>query len=432
MKNAKPTKRCYHEGTLRAYLDDELSGPEHETLTAHLTTCFSCQEQLAELRTHAEQVALRLTPPEPRSDPRTMLQRVYQTAEERGVGQHAAASSHSLVIRYLMILITHLITQWRKTMSSWKHVWTNRYRLLAGVVALCAIALLLALPPVRAAANQLLQVFRVQKVMFVSISPERMEQLQNLDFDEQTLFVGEPEMLEEAGEPQTVATTAEAATLVGYAVHEPSTFPEPSTIVEIMVNDPQTAQFQVNVEASRELLALVGVNDVDLPDALGEQPIVTSIPASVLMRYEGASYDLSLYQSPGPDVSLPEGVDLPILGKAALRLLGMEPAQAEALSREIDWRSTLIFPIPPDIGEISQVTVGDNQGLLIDGEWKGERHGPGHGHGGPGAPAHQSDDDGDTRPHKVLYWHNADRIYVLIGTGAIRNQQLIEVAQSVR
>lgn len=317
-------------------------------------------------------------------------------------------------------------------MSSWKHVWTNRYRLLAGVVALCAIALLLALPPVRAAANQLLQVFRVQKVMFVSISPERMEQLQNLDFDEQTLFVGEPEMLEEAGEPQTVATTAEAATLVGYAVHEPSTFPEPSTIVEIMVNDPQTAQFQVNVEASRELLALVGVNDVDLPDALGEQPIVTSIPASVLMRYEGASYDLSLYQSPGPDVSLPEGVDLPILGKAALRLLGMEPAQAEALSREIDWRSTLIFPIPPDIGEISQVTVGDNQGLLIDGEWKGERHGPGHGHGGPGAPAHQSDDDGDTRPHKVLYWHNADRIYVLIGTGAIRNQQLIEVAQSVR
>jgi hypothetical protein len=330
-------------------------------------------------------------------------------------------------------LITHLITQWRKTMSSWKHVWTNRYRLLAGVVALCAIALLLALPPVRAAANQLLQVFRVQKVMFVSISPERMEQLQNLDFDEQTLFVGEPEMLEEPGEPQTVATTAEAASLAGYAVHEPSDFPEPSTVVEIMVNEPQTAQFQVNVEASRELLALVGVNDVDLPDALGEQPIVTRMSASVLIRYEGESYDLSLYQSPGPDVSLPEGVDLAILGKAVLRLLGMEPAQAEALSREIDWRSTLIFPIPPDIGEISQVTVGDNQGLLIDGEWSEDehRHGPGH---GPGARYHQSNDnnDDDTQSHKVLYWHNADRIYVLVGEGTIRNQQLIEVAQSVR
>ena len=48
-------------------------------------------------------------------------------------------------------------------------------RWLAPVAIVVVAAALLALPPVRAAADQLLQVFRVQTVVFVPVSGERMQ-----------------------------------------------------------------------------------------------------------------------------------------------------------------------------------------------------------------------------------------------------------------
>ena len=49
--------QCWSEGTLRAYLDRELSPDELQQVAAHLTECASCDGRRRELSARAEQVA---------------------------------------------------------------------------------------------------------------------------------------------------------------------------------------------------------------------------------------------------------------------------------------------------------------------------------------------------------------------------------------
>jgi len=277
---------------------------------------------------------------------------------------------------------------------------------MAGVTMIAVALSLLLFPPVRAVADQLLQVSRVRQVVFVPFDPERLAQLENLEFDENTLFVAEPEITNNPAPPRTVATADEATSAAGFVLQQPVDFPTPPSTTEIVVHDRTVAQFQVNVEGSRQLLSLMGVDDVTLPDALGAEPIIADVAPSVSVRYENADYNLTLLQGGSPDVALPDGVELAQLGKAALRLLGMDPARAETLSQSIDWSSTLIFPFPTGISNIRQVSVGDAQGMLVGG------------------------DAGDESRWQ-LYWQRGDRFFMLQGEG-VGESDLLQIAESVR
>jgi hypothetical protein len=291
-------------------------------------------------------------------------------------------------------------------MRTFSHPRPNARRgLFGGLIAIVLLVSLLALPPVRAAADQLLQIFRVQKIMFVPISPERIEQLKQINFDGKTLFVDKPKLINQPAEPRTVASADEAASAVGFPVAQATAFPSPPTATEHVVHDRATMQFQVNVEAARQLIGLLNIDDVTLPDSLGTQPITADVPGFVETRYQGANYHLTLYQGRSPSVTLPDGVDLAKLGKAGLRLLGMDEDQAETLSQQIDWNSTLIFPFPGDIRDIRQVQIGDVEGLLVG--------------GGQGESRWQ------------LYWQSGDRFSMLEGDGRITDAEIVAAAESV-
>lgn len=275
---------------------------------------------------------------------------------------------------------------------------------LIAAVAVVALLSLLALPPVRTAASGLLQIFRVQKVVFVPISRDRMQQLDQLDFDKSSLFVGEPRVLNAPAEPRAVSTSVEAAALVGFNVAQPSALPAPATTTKVMVQDRQTVEAQVNVQGARELLQLMGITDISLPDALGSAPIHADVAPTVLSSYSGPGYEVKLIQGRSPNVTLPPGVDLAQLGKAALRLLGLTTAQAEAMSSQIDWSSTLLFPIPTDVSQLSQITINGNTGMLVN----------------------------SGRNESMVYWQQGDRFFVLQTSGRISEDQLLVLAESVR
>jgi hypothetical protein len=277
------------------------------------------------------------------------------------------------------------------------------------MAAIIVLLSLLAFPPLRAAADQLLGIFRVEKVLFVPTSSDRIRQLQQLNFDKNTLFVAKPRLVNTPAQPREVGSADQATSAAGFAFHQPANFPSAPSSTKIVVRDRSVYQFQVDVESSRRLLALMDVNDVTLPDALGAKPITVDVPPVVEARYHGKDYDLTLYQGRSPTVALPDGVDLAQLGKAALRLLGMEPAQAEALSRQVDWSSTLIFPFPSDIStmEIRQVSVGDAPGLLV-----GDRQ--------------------NRQGQWQLYWQRGDRFYMLQGHGSLAGDDMVAAAESVR
>jgi hypothetical protein len=375
---------CYDEGHLRAYLDGGLPAPERAALAAHLANCAACQDQLDRQRALAALVRSLLPAPPSAPDARAALARLRAAADQTTRSVPASQASNFQRSNFML----------SNTFRS------GRSRsLLAALALVVAVVSLLALPPLRAAADELLSIFRVQKLVFVPVSRERLDQLNKLNFDKDTLFVAKPTVGQSAP-PRTLASAAEAASAVGGAVGQPSVFPSAPLSSEFKVSSPNTMRFQVNVAAARQLLALMGIDDVSIPDALGAAPIAVDVPAFVQAHYHGANYDLTLHEGRSPSVKLPDGVDLSQLGKAALRLLGMPAADAEVASRTINWNNTLLFPFPTDTDNIRQVTVGGENALLVSGGRRGDQH-------------------------RQLYWQHGDTFYMLQASGSLSEVDMI-------
>lgn len=397
---------CYEEGMLRALLDDELEPHVRAMVAEHIEQCQRCRTIYRDLSVQHAHVTRLLAVPVRTPDPQIALARfrAARIQEER----EGAVILPSAVPSYPgKSAIQSTPLQRKERMSTQTNARRNWF---AGIGVLVVMLALLALPPVRAAADQLLQVFRVQTVVFVPVSPERMQQLEELNFDEETLFIAEPEIINDPAEPRTVASAEEASNAIGFTVEQPGQLPSAPTATEFSVTDRTVGQFQVNVEAARQLFTMVGVTDVTLPDALGTQPITVDVPPAVAIHYTGANYDLTLVQGRSPQVTLPDGVDLSQLGRAALRLLGMAPDQADALSQQIDWSSTLLFPFPSDLDNIRQVSINGAPGMLVAG--------------------------GRYENHYQLYWQRGENFYVITAESRGSNDEfvpaLIQAAESVR
>lgn len=378
---------CFDDGRLRAALDGELPAEVQRALQGHLAVCSACRARSVALQALAEQSASLISAPTP--DVSAAFVALRQRIDSEQLALSGSRSLHRQPLR-------------RSILMSSKRVWRPWMGWVAALVALTA---LLVFPPVRAIADQLLNVFRVQNVVFVPVSSERMEQLRQLNIDEQMLFLTPPKQTGGSSEIRPVASLSEAAALVGFTPAQP-TLPRPPSGVEFAVTDRATLEFQVNVETARDVLRLAGVTDVTLPDALGAAPIVADVPPVVSARYSGDGYEIVLMQGTSPQVTLPDGVDMQQLGYAALRLLGMEQRQAAALAAQIDWRTTLVFPFPADITSLRQVSIGGSPGLLMSGQSQGESY-------------------------QSLYWQRGERFYVLSGRG-VSTGTFLEMAEAMR
>jgi hypothetical protein len=374
---------CTDSGLLRAYLDDALPAQQRLEVAAHLAACPSCRAGLAALRVSAEQVSSLLGPPATIPD----MQAAFAGLRRR-IDAQPLPTQRSTAVQ-------------TRSLSQAKRFW------LSAVGAALAIISLLLFPPVRAAADQLLQVFRIRSVVFFPVDPARISQLQELDVDTLTLFAQEPTIMNSPAPPRDVASIDEASLAVGFTVRAPATLPGATSKLRITVRDRTVLALQANVEALRQMLTLTGIDDVTLPDALGNEPITVDVAAWVAQRYAGAGWNMELYQGRSPEVTLPDGVDLADLGRTGLRVLGMSAAEADAVSRQIDWTSTLVVPIPPQIQDVRSVTINGSDGMLI-----GTREAGGQGW--------------------LLYWQEGDRFYIMEAAGAISDTEVLAAANSVR
>jgi anti-sigma factor RsiW len=384
---------CPDDGVLRAHLDRELPSHDAHALARHLADCDRCATRLAELRAMQATASALLHVSATSPDAQAAWQR-FQTIQTRQRAEQVRAVQGR--------------SNFMQTFNRW---WAHPRRpVLAGALTLLLALNLLWLPPVRAAADQLLQVFRVQQVVFLPFSEERANDIDQLETKESP-FV-DIQVADEDWDPQIVSGPAEAEDAIGYPLHQPAVFPIEPTKREFKVRGSNTIQFQVDVPVLREALMLLGINDVTLPDALGEAPVRVDMPAHAVTTYRhddnDTGYSLTLFQGQSPEITLPDGVDIAQLGKAMLRVYGMNPVEAEAMSQQIDWSSTLVVPFPTDLGEESaqQVSVNGANGLLIR--------------------------DNDPSGTQGLYWQDGGRFYVLTGSGVITPDALIAIAESVR
>lgn len=387
--------QCFDTGQLHSYLDGELTRAERAHMQTHIEGCTHCTTALAALRNQAAEVQALLAPAQA-PDLQTALLRMRTTTAIPPAPQ---------------CMFPPPAEPRRSRMFSNSFATGRSRALIATVTALVVVLALLALPPVRAAADNLLSIFRVQKVVFVPIDQARLQQLGDLKLDKSALFVGKP-TAPNSTPPRTVASAEAAAAATGHSVSAPATLPSAPTSTEYTVQNGGQVRFQINLATARQVLSALDIQDVTLPDQLGAGPIVVDVPTFVSTHYRGTNYDLTLRQSASPQVTLPDGVNLAELGRASLRVLGMTPEQAELMSRQINWSNTLLFPFPSDTNNIRQVTVGSDTGLLVTGGPRGTQHG-------------------------VIYWQHGDTMYILEAHSSSAREQeiadlLLHTAESVQ
>lgn len=284
-----------------------------------------------------------------------------------------------------------------------------------GALAVVTVALAFTLPPVRAVAREFLDLFRVQRFAAVPVDPERLDRLRTGGIDLKTLVGDQIEVLDPAQEPEIVESPELASALAGVDVRLPTAPPRDTGLEEVAVVRPGAFRIRIDTAKLGELAALLGVEDARVPASWDGATIEVHAPPAVALRYARGESRFVLVQSPGPEVALPDDLDLAELGALGLQMAGMSAEEAQLFARRIDWRSTLLVPIPAEGGSFREVDVRGRKGLLVTGRQPERATG-----------------DGTTRPGRwrsVLLWADEDRVYAATGPG--HGLEVLEMAESI-
>lgn len=271
-----------------------------------------------------------------------------------------------------------------------------------GAFAAAAAALAFTLPPVRAAAREFLDLFRVQRFAAVPVDPERLARLEQKGMDLKSILGPQLEVLEPPVDPEAVPSTQAAAALAGIDVRLPRLLPEKTTAAGIAIGRPGAFRVRLDVAKLRSLAEALGAGSAEAPDSWDGTTVEVHAPPVVIMTYRRGDGEFVLLQSRGPSVELPAGVDIAQLGELGLQMSGMSAAEARLFARTIDWRSTLLVPIPAAGGNFREVEVRGSKGLMVSSR-------------GTTKAA-----DGSSRPGRwrsVLLWADQDRVYAAAGPG---------------
>ncbi len=261
----------------------------------------------------------------------------------------------------------------------WDKLFTRRLRPVWGVALLALIVVLAAaFPPVRAAANNFLGLFRVEQIAVVEINPANLpDQLgSSATFEE---LLSKNITFEQFGEPSQVSSVEAASMEAGMKVRLPT---KAGGEPELWVHPGSQVSFEVDLARLRPLLNEIGRTDVVLSDEIDGTTATLTVQPSVVAGYGTCDYlsepdelgamrgttprDCTLLvQIPSPEVSTPAGLNLPEIGRAFLQVMGMSEAEAARFSDTIDWTTTLIVPIPMYSVDYIDVKVDGVDGVLF-------------------------------------------------------------------
>ena len=142
---------------------------------------------------------------------------------------------------------------------------------------------------------------------------------------------------------------------------------EPLQSAAELAAGPTAAQVTADTTRLRQLLDALGLRDVAVPAEIdGETAMITLAPM-VMTEFAEGERRAVVMQGPIPEVLMPAGVDLAQLGEIGLRMLGLPAEEARLFAGKVDWKTTLVVPVPPSATRFRQVLVGSSRGVEIEG-----------------------------------------------------------------
>jgi hypothetical protein len=283
--------------------------------------------------------------------------------------------------------------------------------LLATAAGLAVVASLVLFPSVRASAQAFLDLFRVRQFTAVSFDATRLERFRKEGDSNSMLMFAKTEKLQDPGPPRVFTDAGAAGAAAGFAVRVPGLLPGGLVADTVTVSGAGAARMSVDTQKLRSLLEALDIRDVTVPDDLDGKSVTVHTTPIVFQQFHSATLHAHLAQAKSPEVELPAGLELNRLGAIGLRILGVSPADARRLATTIDWRSTLVVPVPVNAGSFREVTVHGQKGLLV-------------------TQSGQNADGQRERVGAVVMWTEGDQIYAL--GGDLARDELLQMAESVR
>lgn len=288
----------------------------------------------------------------------------------------------------------------------------------ATALGVALVALSFALPAVRVAAQNALDMFRVQSFAAIEIDDqvaERLKQLKGVGEDPMSAIL-EKQDIHEPGQPVDFPSADLAASAAGLTgLRKPGPMPGGLTFDKATATGQGSARFIVHADKVQHVLDALGINDVHVPMAFDGKSISVHLPASVIQQYKSGAHQLAIIEANSPEVSLPPGANLQQMGEIGLRVLGLDAAEARRTAASIDWRNTLVVPVPANAASFRQVDVNGHHGLMIH-----------------TSPAPASDENGGRRRRGgvLVMWSEGNRVFAV--QGDVQPEDVLEVAQSLR
>jgi hypothetical protein len=388
---------CVSENSLRAYHDAELSGAQDAEIEAHLAGCAECAKRLGEIaatagRVEKHMVSLGAVSAETKVDADAALSRFK--AQQAGQVE-TMPSIPGFVADGINV---------RASGRRWRPLWIGA---VAATILLCSLAF----PFGRGLAQRFLGTLRVEKLQpvrldFSALDGNRplQEMLRQMISDKVVITADE--------KPQPASTAADASQLAGFSAH---VLGARTDAPKFVVGGQHAFHMTIDRARLQDIFDQAGRADLMLPATLDGANVSVNVPRSIMVEYgdcpeahpaggtqavpahSGAWANcLALQEVPSPLVNMPSDLNLQQLAEIGFQLAGMSATQARGLGQTIDWKSTLVLPIPRAASSYSQVTVNGVPGTLIQGS----------GHRGP---------------DYVLVWVKNGIIYGLVGHGDSSN-----------
>jgi len=289
--------------------------------------------------------------------------------------------------------------------------------LAAFAAGVAAVAIAFTFPAVRAVAQDALDLFRVRSFAPVEFDESRLEQLRQLQSragtDPAMMVFDAQEVLKEPAPPvdyPSAGLAASAAGLPGLA--EPRTLPAGFHFDKAVVAGDGAARLTIHADRLRNVLDALELRDVRVPDGFDGRSITVHKPAIVQQRWTDGKRSITVLEAMSPEVTLPPGAELRQLGELGLRVLGMDAGEARRMADGIDWRSTLLVPVPSNAASFRRVTVDGKPALFVR------------------TNARTRPDGTRERSGAVVMWSDGARVHAV--QGDIDAAELLDVAQSVR
>ena len=347
---------CPEEGLLQAYLDGELDVDTAARVAGHLTGCAACRERLLALEELAGSTTAALAP--------------YR---------RETAATERLVRAPRMRQLPYNGQPLTKTTKTRRFVnMFQRYKWFAGAAAsVLTLAFFLSWAPGRSLAAQFLNIFRMERIQVVEITPEDMAQLAKLLDGLEGIDgpVGEVEIrnigrVRVEHPPDTAwivaADPTQAEELSGLSLNLPTTLAGRERM-EIIVEKSPVITFTPDVESLNSYLKRTQ-SAVLLPRDLAGQSITFNIPPLLRAQFGHPGQGFVLYAARDLTIEAPQDFDLVSLRQALLRLPYLPENFRRQLAAVEDWRHTLPIPETQGMGA-TEISVNGNQGVYFVNEF---------------------------------------------------------------